>query len=66
MPREDRLKFIKELEKNTNTKIICYLTGDRPKLETKIAFDAIPLLYEHLRAMEKLKILDYSFTASVV
>lgn len=57
MPRQERLRLMNQLETNLdsrgNARVICYLTGDRQGFETKMAFDVLPLLYEHLRTIGK-------------
>ncbi|MFH1227882.1 MAG: hypothetical protein V1701_08255 [Planctomycetota bacterium] len=55
MSRETRVKFIKDIETATNSKVICYLTGDRQGFGTQIAFDVIPLIHSHLEAIGKVK-----------
>lgn len=48
MPRENRVKLIQEIEKARKSKVICYITGDKPGFETRIAADAFRLFYDHL------------------
>lgn len=43
-----RKKLYELLEKRRKSKVICYVTGDRPGLETQIANDAYPLFTDHL------------------
>jgi hypothetical protein len=50
MPRKE---LIKNLEKLRNSRVICYVTGDRPPFTTKIAPDVVPLLERHLRKTGK-------------
>lgn len=52
MSRENRLRITGQLE-NPRTKVISYVTGDRQGFETKIAFDALPMLYKHLQSTGK-------------
>ncbi len=40
-----------ELEKVLNTKLLVYVTGDRPGYETQIASDAVDIFIEHLDAI---------------
>ena len=48
---EQRAGIIREIENLTSSRLICYVTGDRRGLETKIAGDILPLVYDHLRAI---------------
>ncbi len=43
-----RLDLIKQIEKERNSSVICYITGDRDKFSTKIGDDVIPILFRHL------------------
>ncbi len=43
-----RLELIKQIEKERNSAVICYITGDRAKFSTKIGDDVIPILFRHL------------------
>ena len=43
-----RLELIKQIEKERNSAMICYITGDRDKFSTKIGDDVIPILFRHL------------------
>lgn len=45
---KDRVGLYQELEKNRNTKIITYITGDRPGLETQIHPEVLDFLVDHL------------------
>lgn len=51
MPRKDRIELIKNIEKERRSKVICYITGDRPNFSTKIADDVTRILYSHLEAI---------------
>ncbi len=51
MGKEERRALIREIETLTNGRLICYITGDRRGLETRIAGDTIPLIYDHLRGI---------------
>lgn len=44
--RRDLINKIQEIRKS---KVVCYVTGDRQHLETKIAHDCHPLIFSHLR-----------------
>lgn len=49
MPRADRLKFIKNLEKLLKSPVLTYVTGDRhPAIRYGISDDAVRVLYRHL------------------
>ena len=45
---KDRLKLYKELEKNRNSKLLVYVTGDRRGMETQMASDVLERFVEHL------------------
>ena len=49
MSKDQRQVLIGKIEKLTNSRLICYITGDRRGLETRIAADVIPLMNDHLR-----------------
>ena len=51
MGAEQRRPIIQEIEALTTSRLICYVTGDRRGLETKIAGDILPLVYDHLRSI---------------
>ena len=46
--RVDRHSLYKQLEEERNSKLIVYVTGTRPGLETQIANDVLPKFSEHL------------------
>lgn len=46
---ERRRRLIKQIQKARDSKVICYVTGDRQNLQTKIAHDCHPLIFSHLR-----------------
>lgn len=48
MSREKRLELIEKLENKRGTKIISFILGDRPSLETKIHSEVLPRLYKLL------------------
>ena len=43
-----RLELIKRIEKERNSAVICYITGDRENFNTKIGDDVIPIFFRHL------------------
>jgi hypothetical protein len=48
--REERVELIKALEAaRGGTHVIAYVTSTRTNLESQMAMDAIPVIYEHLR-----------------
>jgi len=49
MGASERQSIIQEIQALTNSRLICYITGDRRGLETRIAGDTLPLVYDHLR-----------------
>lgn len=44
----DRKKFYQKIEQERNSKVIAYVTGDRPGLETQIGVDTPDIFLEHL------------------
>lgn len=58
MDKEERRSLISALEKKRDSKVIVYVTGDRPGLETKIATDIFPLFHKHLMAIGDQKRID--------
>lgn len=49
----DRLTFYKKIEKEHNSKVIAYVTGDRPGMECQIGADTPDIFVEHLDNMGK-------------
>ena len=45
---DDRKRLIAELESQLNARVITVITGDRQRMETRIAPDLLPLISEHL------------------
>ncbi len=63
MNLESRKSIIASIEQSLSTKIICYLTGDRPGMQTQIGSDAILRFRRHLEEIgevESISILLYS------
>jgi len=58
MSKSERQSLITALEKERNSKVIVYITGDRPGLETKIATDIFPMFHKHLTAIGEQKRID--------
>lgn len=55
MGKDERQAIIRQIENETGSRLICYVTGDRQRLETRIAGDMLPLIYDHLRGIIKAK-----------
>ena len=63
MTKAERQSLISTLENERNSKVIVYITGDRPSLETKIATDIFPMFHRHLMEIgeqEKIDLFIYS------
>jgi sulfur relay (sulfurtransferase) DsrC/TusE family protein len=63
MSKPERQSLISALEKERKSKVIVYITGDRPGLETKIANDIFPMFHKHLMAIgeqERIDLFIYS------
>lgn len=56
--RRDIKAIIEELERERESRIVCYATSDRKGQETQIGNDALPVLYEHLAGIGKVDKLD--------
>jgi hypothetical protein len=51
--RAERVELIKALEEvRGGTTVITYVTSTRPSLEAPMAMDVIPIIYQHLQALE--------------
>ncbi|HHX95064.1 MAG TPA: hypothetical protein GX691_04485 [Clostridia bacterium] len=51
MGRERRLELIHQIQFLRNSKVICYITGDRENINTRIAPDVIRVFYRHLETL---------------
>jgi hypothetical protein len=51
LERQHRIALIKELEDYLGSRIICYLTGDRENVNTRVAPDIIRVFYHHLETI---------------
>lgn len=51
MAWKDRRKLLKQIEKSRKSKVLLYVTGDRPNQETAIGSDVFDHFVEHLDAM---------------
>jgi hypothetical protein len=58
MGRTERKVLIKEIEKKRKSKLICYLTSDRPGLSTEMNKAILPIVDDHLRAKKSYKKID--------
>lgn len=58
MGREKRLKIIQKIARLRESAVICYLTGDRENVNTRIAPDVLPVFYRHLEMIERRKRID--------
>lgn len=59
----DRIEFYKKIEKEFDSKVLVYVTGDRPNMSSKIAQDAIDLFIRHLEKIGNCKRLSlYLYT----
>ncbi len=60
---KERLEFYKELEQRRNSKLLVYVTSDRPNLGTQIASDILSPFTEHLDKIgdvDKISLLLYT------
>jgi hypothetical protein len=53
MSRKNRKKLIREIERKRNSKVIAYVTSDRPDLSALIAGDVVSLIHEHILALKE-------------
>jgi hypothetical protein len=53
LSKENRKKIIQEIEKKRNSKVIAYVTSDRPDLSALIAGDVVSLVHEHILALKE-------------
>ena len=52
MARAERIQLIHQLQEvREGRTVIAYVTATRPNLESQMAVDVIPIIYEHLRAL---------------
>ena len=58
MAREQRLELIHKIQVLRNSKVICYVTGDRENVNTRIAPDVIRVFYRHLENLGQSQRLD--------
>ncbi|MEK7794373.1 MAG: hypothetical protein AAB353_07575 [Candidatus Hydrogenedentota bacterium] len=48
IPREERLKLIRSIEQKRASKVICYVTSDRPNLQASIDGEVISVIHDHI------------------
>jgi len=53
MTREERLKLIREIESERESRVLVYITGDRRGLETKIGNDTFPFINRHISQFDR-------------
>jgi hypothetical protein len=58
MARPERKVLIENIEQMRNSRVIVYVTGDRPPWGAQIGNDAIRPLYDHLRQLNSVQALD--------
>jgi hypothetical protein len=58
MPRDERVPLIEQIERVRESRVLVYVTGDRPPAGSQLANDALRPLYDHLREMGKVEKLD--------
>lgn len=58
MSREKRVKLIQKIARLRDAAVLCYLTGDRENVNTRIAPDVLPVFYRHLEMIGKRKRVD--------
>ncbi|MHB1419837.1 MAG: SDH family Clp fold serine proteinase [Bacillota bacterium] len=56
--REKRVNLIRQIEEIRNSSVICYVTGDRENIGTRIAPDIIRVFYRHLEKSGNKKSVD--------
>ena len=58
MGRKQRMELIGKINKLRDSEVICYITGDRENLNTRIAPDVIPVIYRHLEKIPDKRKID--------
>jgi hypothetical protein len=58
MSRDERKNLIERIERERDSKLICYVTGDRTPFSAQIGDDAVRPLYQHIRDLGKTPRLD--------
>lgn len=52
MARSERKKLIREIEEKRGSKVITYVTSDRPDFSYQIISDIVPIMHEHILNLE--------------
>jgi len=58
LSRERRVALIREIEACRNSRLICYITGDRENLSTRIAPDVTGVFFRHLELIGTYPMID--------
>ncbi|MCL6477020.1 MAG: hypothetical protein K6T65_01260 [Peptococcaceae bacterium] len=58
MARQYRMELIREIGRRRGSAIICYITGDRENLSTRIAPDVVPVFFRHLEMLPDRRRID--------
>lgn len=53
MSRKNRIELIKKIEKARSSRVIAYVTADRPGIEHLIMADVVPIIHEHILSFPK-------------
>ena len=51
MSRARRIELLEAIQEKRRSRVITYITSDRPNLPAQIAGDVVPLLHQHLQAL---------------
>jgi len=58
MPRGERKALIERIEEARESRVVCYVTGDRAPAPAQLGDDAVRTLYDHLRPLGQVPRLD--------
>ena len=58
MGRKNRLRLISQIESERNSRVLCFLTGDRRGFETRIHPEVHTMLYDHLQKLGEVDKID--------
>jgi len=50
---QERVALYKEIEKSRNSRVVAFVTGDRPGMQTQISNDVVDLFSDHLGRVDK-------------
>ena len=56
--RKERKLLIKQLQEYRGSRVICYITADRKNFGTQMGGDTIPIFFQHLLAINRVKKID--------